>query len=337
MNISRIIYLSSLSLLMLTLTACSKENSNTQTIDTPAIETENISAPSDDKANEEILFPVRKDGQWGYINKNGELVVKPQFNRAFTFSNGLGRVGIFGKGLGFINSKGEFVIKPHFDEASDFSEGLAAAKESYNGKAGYINKAGQYVIKPHFDSANAFSTDIEGLAIVQMGKKYLCIDKTGKIVKRERQYKRFAEGLIPNHILPMNKFGYSDKEGRIIIEPRFDDATYFCSQSGLARVVMNGKYGYIDKAGNYVIKPQFDYAEDCFTEGMSVVNIGGKWTGNHFDGKGKRGYVDSNGKIAIEPKFDRAESFNHGLALIEIDGKIGYIDKTGKYIWEPTK
>jgi hypothetical protein len=59
---------------------------------------------------------------------------------------------------GFIDHSGQFAIKPQFDDAGSFSEGLAWIEK--RGRYGYINKLGQIVIKPQFETPNDFSAGL---------------------------------------------------------------------------------------------------------------------------------------------------------------------------------
>jgi len=43
------------------------------------------------------LFPVEQSGKFGYIDKTGNIIIKPQFDSAWDFSEGLARVSIDGK------------------------------------------------------------------------------------------------------------------------------------------------------------------------------------------------------------------------------------------------
>jgi len=47
---------------------------------------------------------------------------------------------------GFIDKNGKVVIEPQFDNVEDFSEGLEQVKK--DGKEGYIDKIGKVVIEP---------------------------------------------------------------------------------------------------------------------------------------------------------------------------------------------
>lgn len=83
------------------------------------------------------LIRYRKGDKWGYIDKQGEIVIPIQYDDAGFFSEGLARVRVNGK-YGFIDTKGNMVIPAVYDEAYGFSEGLAQVK--INGKWRYIDK-----------------------------------------------------------------------------------------------------------------------------------------------------------------------------------------------------
>src|SRR4028119_1357356 len=53
----------------------------------------------------EGLGPVRVNGKWGYIDVTGQMVIKPQFDFATQFKNGLGFVQLNGKSFS-IDKKG---------------------------------------------------------------------------------------------------------------------------------------------------------------------------------------------------------------------------------------
>ncbi|MDO4217105.1 MAG: WG repeat-containing protein, partial [Bacteroidales bacterium] len=56
------------------------------------------------------LIPVVKDLQYGYVNRNGKMVVEPRFSYATTFVDGLARVYQNGE-YGYIDTKGQMVWK----------------------------------------------------------------------------------------------------------------------------------------------------------------------------------------------------------------------------------
>lgn len=122
------------------------------------------------------LFPVIQNGKWGYIDKTGKIVVEPQFDEAWSHTEGLAGAKIRGR-WGYIDKRGKIVVEPQFNNIFGFSEGLAAIETG--GKWGYIDKTGKIVINPQFDKAYSHS---EGLARVKIGDKLGYIDKTGKYV-----------------------------------------------------------------------------------------------------------------------------------------------------------
>ena len=45
-------------------------------------------------------------------------------------------------------------------------------------------------------------------------------------------------------------YGFVNKKGQMVIEPRFDNVEAFCN--GLAKIELDGKFGYVNKKGNIV-------------------------------------------------------------------------------------
>jgi len=321
------------------------------------------------------LFRIVKNGKYGFMNKLGEVIIKPQFRIAKDFSEGLAMVCVKRKGhflWGYIDKTGEMVIEPQFTNrqvgnGSNFSENLACVM--LDGKYGYIDKTGKMVIEPQFELFDAAGIDVgafsEGLACVRLHGKYGYIDKKADIVIPSEFETfhigfRFSQGLVPARF--GRKWGFLNKTGEMAIEPQFDNARGF--SEGLAVVKIGGRVGFIDKTGSVVIEPRFGgwpFATG-FYEGSAHVQIGNKVgfinktggivieldppviTDQDFsEGRArivvdnKMGFIDKAGKVVIEPRFDYAGGFSEGLARVNIGAKYGYIDKMGNYVWEPAK
>ncbi len=261
-----------------------------------------------------------KGGKWGCIDKTAEIVIKPRFDYADAFSDGMGRIREGphrGGKWGFVDKTGKLVIPPTFIHAENFKEGLAIV----------------YVDGLWKDGSLA-------------GGKWAFVDKTGRLtnVLKVDYLESFSEGLAKIRV--GMKWGFVDKTGQIVIEPKFDDASHF--SEGLAWVKVGvervkglprgGKYGYIDKTGSVVIEPIYDQVSS-FSEGLAVVLIGSSRKGDYCN------YIDRSGKVVIKTKYNLAGDFSEGLACVAIgvlhepskplDTTWGYIDKTGKTVIQP--
>lgn len=323
------------------------------------------------------LLPIEVNHQWGFIDKKGVLVIKPQFTMVGLFAEGLAPAGKGNKG-GYINKQGEFIIAPLFDSAAEFSQGLAVVrmgdhttnKNYIPGKYGLIDKTGKMIVAPKFDAIGDFS---EGLALVKMRGKWGFINRSGEIVIKpifSNAYE-FSEGLALVWI--DKKAGYINSSGQFVIKPQFQNGRSF--SEGLARVRYKqyGNWGYIDKTGKLAIEPQFvdagNFSEGVawvngpacinrdgqkidlvkcqrFSEGLTPLKMNGKW-----------GYVDRSGIVVIAPQWDYVTPFSGGIAVtinfdkgwlggFHIPGRVDiydatgqwqYIDVTGKVIWVSEK
>jgi len=109
--------------------------------------------------------------RYGYVDTSGAVVIRPQFQGAFDFSEGLAVVAVKANGAtkyGYIDKSGAWVIQPQFDNAGFFSEGLAAVGTRTSGTDadptwitdyswGYIDKTGTVVIPMQYQTADSFS------------------------------------------------------------------------------------------------------------------------------------------------------------------------------------
>lgn len=233
----------------------------------------------------------KQGGEWGYIDRSGSVVIK-RHSFADDFSEGLAGVAVNGR-YGFINKQGVMVISARFDvraagrhpevpvSSGRFSEGLACVR--VRGLYGYIDKKGDFLISPQFSHAQDFS---EGLAWVTTDGKTNVVNKVGWVDKSGRwvvtevdgldlssglpelisyanEYFdwRYSEGLVPFIIYSGNRAlrGYMNQRGQVVIKPRdFGKVGPFVG--GIAWVAFNSPgdstfqedYGYIDKQGQFI-------------------------------------------------------------------------------------
>lgn len=92
----------------------------------------------------------------GYFHlRDGRVVVKPKYQHAWVFSEGLAAVDESGH-VKFINPKGEVVIDRLFAYNEDdcgyvFHNGYCAVREGLNRHMGIIDRTGEWVLPPEYD------------------------------------------------------------------------------------------------------------------------------------------------------------------------------------------
>ena len=119
-----------------------------------------------------------ESGKFGYINREGEMIIDFLYDQAYDFVEGFAVV--FNKGnpydkYGFIDELGNITIPLKYEYAESFCEGLALVR--LNRKFGFINKKGEIVIDILYDYADSFNS---GKARVKTRDYYYFIDKNGK-------------------------------------------------------------------------------------------------------------------------------------------------------------
>jgi hypothetical protein len=230
-----------------------------------------------------------------------------------------------GRQFGFINRAGGVVIAPRFDRVEPFREGRAVVW--VGALAGYIDTAGTMVIPAGFTTATSFEN---GRALVSREGKYAVIDAGGKVINEVpyRVLGGYSDGLAvvqrPRSGATPGAYGYIDREGRIVIEPRFMPAGAFPADGrGLAVGGLERQWCYFDKTGKIVMRLPMEGHDRApgFHDGLVVWKEGFYW-----------GYRDATGAWAIPAQFDDARDFERGVASVEKDGKWVRIDTRGNVL-----
>ncbi|MEH2403701.1 WG repeat-containing protein [Nostoc sp.] len=178
----------------------------------------------------------------GFQDKQGKVIIKPQFDGCRSFSQGLAAVRVYKKlgnevndKWGYIDKTGKFVVSPRFDYADSLFEerGLVVS----NGKIGFIDKTGKIVVKPEFEpSSGSISSDpnIQSEYLKSKFKKYPQQLESWEVMRH-----RFANRLAV--VGKDNKCGYIDKTGKFAILHQFIKCEQF-DQQGVAKVIRQSRF-----------------------------------------------------------------------------------------------
>lgn len=284
-------------------------------------------------------FPVKDSatGKWGFIDKEGNPITPMVFDWAGDFRQGRGLAEISESGtpmMGYIDSSfketGKWAISPRFElknpndqSAFGFFDGRALVRDD-SGKWGYIDPAGQWVIEPQFLEAmdypgvpaGDFSDGMAWFQVVEMSQR--------NVMDKDDEFVRDADDKPVKEAYPRRKVGYINRQGKVVIAPRYEMANDFGEGLAAVRIKSHDSWGFIDKDGKRVISPRFN-AVGRFSEGLCAVAINGLW-----------GYIDKKGEDKIDRRYDEARSFSEGLAAARIGGKWGYIGPDGEWVISPT-
>jgi hypothetical protein len=97
------------------------------------------------------------------------------------------------------------------------------------------------------------------------------------------------------------KVGFIDREGKLAIEPVFDEASPFTRGSDRTSAVRNGVPGIIDKTGAWV--SQADERQFPFRVIFGAVDSSKRIIGRHIE-KGDRWGLDRDGRVVLDADFD---------------------------------
>lgn len=208
------------------------------------------------------------------------------------------------KRWGYIDRDGKIVIPAQYKNVAGFREGLAFVQNE-NDYWGYIDVEGKTVIDFRFSTVPG--SFFNGIAIVQKrgdgGGRYCFMDKTGKLIKENLDYVyRLPENLY--HIVQgrgMEIWQYNpetltfktiySRTGDETIEERMKNEGHFSEKWSYRNGITSIDGGVISKYGQYLLEA--DRYGRTFSYGLAKCYV------KNEKGKYRPAYINSKGEIVI--------------------------------------
>jgi|GEM_PF-6290582 len=299
------------------------------------------------------LYPMVESSRWGYINREGEVKIKPQFQAVGVFSEGLAPVRVGGL-YGYIDIAGTMVISPQFDMALDFNKGIAQA---FLGSKPYIiNTQGQVLFEHSFKYLDisedrqriiAFNNPDYKALLNRWGRqltdtvfrnlksapggKWLVADKEHYPWQKKdaEQYKIGIIDSVGKWVVPYGVYrdiwNFEGDYARVMLMSETKEEPDY---NGV--INKDGKLLFIAPAGSWT----FDDREYVFSENRAVV-MGVAHKKMHeaqelFD----YGLINEKGELLTsDPEWQEMTTVSHGGAFVQkADDKWYLINNNGKYI-----
>lgn len=244
------------------------------------------------------LYVVTLNGKQKIVNKDNSDVITSGFDSIKQILLGQNNQFIYVKNnkYGVMNLSGDVIIQAQYDSLQETKIGILMAKKG--DKYGIINisneekvpfdytsivydkKADIYMLEDaNFNSIildSNLDIKITGMLIelnTDKGYLKLRVDDHYKYYNFKFEEKRELD-IFPNRTLFLSKkdgkFGYIDKNGKVIVDYIYDDAIEQ-NDYGYVAVKKDGKWGSIDNKGNIIQEPTYDLDD------YLLVDFIGRW------------------------------------------------------------
>jgi WG containing repeat len=242
---------------------------------------------------DQALYPVtaKSGGLFGYIDRKGSMVVSPRYRMATPFVDGFGTVWN-DNGWHLIDSVGD-LIGEQLDEIITY-EGVIWGRQGRLWQL--VGRNGIFLGPPSW--TNVRGTLSDGLCAVE------------------------------RWIGPAPRWGFVDRESRVVIEPAYESAMPFAE--GRAAVVKSGvghKYLFMDVTGAASTSPHYVDVSG-FSEGLASVVFGSDHSVPE-QCRRRKAYITRDGSVAFSHEYQKASAFHCGRAWVAQGDALGCIDKEG--------
>jgi hypothetical protein len=264
------------------------------------------------------LVPFKQNSLYGFIDYDGNPLIKPEYESLGFFQEGLAYAQKNGK-YGYIDKGNNIIIPFNYDSAGDFEEGRAIIEK--DNKVGIIDRSGQVIFDVVFNDIGNFS---EGLIYAQKDSLYGYYDKIGtqRIEPKYTEAFAFSKGIAKVQI--RENQGYIDTYGSFIVPPAYTNIHFF--NDTLLVFEENEKFGLMKRNCQIIDSAKFDKIGKLINDRAIVIK------------NGKIGYIDGKGQLILDFKFDdypnaiELSQFKGSYAVVKQNGKFGVIEQFGKLI-----
>ncbi len=244
------------------------------------------------------LYVVTQDGSQKVINSNGEDVLTQGFEQvsAILKTKDQGVIYISNGKYGVMNLAGEVLIEAQYDNLVEAKANIFIAtkgetqgivdidnneKVPFNYQSITYNETGDiYIAEDQNFNSNILNSNFD----VQQTGILIEINTTAGYfeLRQDDEYKyynfKFEERdkteILSSNTLYLDKkdnlYGYVDKDGNVVVEYMYDDATEQ-NEYGFAAVKKDGKWGAINNKGEVVQEPTYNLDD------YLVIDFIGKW------------------------------------------------------------
>lgn len=305
---------------------------------------------------------VKKDELYGMVDQTGKVIVPVEWEKSFSFSDGMAAVCREGK-YGYINEVGDVVVEPRYTMAYSFAGGYAVVgtgKSYGSAKYGLIDKTGKEVIPCQWDTLAYCEENSSLYGVKGTTGPVQRMDVQGNVLATSFALNtKSAAGSVKKEINVLST-GISVQEGLVqvcmynwetdyirmhtecyldattlglIIFPSdqaWSSAAAFKNGRAVVRtckVKTAGDMDYDNQLYYGVINDQGRYVIQPKYEALYRVGMGELFK---FKQNGLYGLLTANGSVAAAAAYDSISGLYNGRILVKKGANYGYLDANGK-------
>lgn len=243
------------------------------------------------------IYAVKENDAWELVKKNGEIQLDTGLEEVQDIL-GIKKGNVIVKNannkVGVISTAGETILNMVYDDVKSAFQDTFIIMQ--NDKYGVAKKGDELVLNPTYTTMNYvdtadiieasedgitsnlldanLETKLTGIVLeVNTSKGYIKIrqdneDKYYNFKFEEKSERDINAGNTLFLDKKDNKYGYLDKNGKVVVDYIYDDAEEQ-NAYGYAAVQKDGKWGAINEKGEEIVSPQYD-----FTNNLNIDFIG---------------------------------------------------------------